>query len=509
MLSRLRDEERGLALIVAMLVAFVVLLLSVYVVNLSIHSSTSSAYDRKRVQSIATAEGGVNAFWSMLAKTAPQRLPCNYADPNREPPVGGALDVEPGTSAYTVSATYFDGAGRAIPCESLDQGTVATAVQITAVGRTNAGTPRTMQSYATLTEVRSGGFEAAIIADQGLNLSGNLLVDGPYLISANVYVNHQNLVINSGNLTIKGNVYVHEGSAQVGNTTNITGDLWTWLQATLDNPATIGGNLRSSTEYLGVYSGTGGTVGGCGVAGKTIASSLKIRGTEADGSPCIHPDSPTSIPPPEQPLPHICWEAGPDCQAIDRTAYEPPVELPSCTAALSYLTGGTISGNTLLHITNCPNLTFRTNDRINFNGNLTIVSDGGFTMLNRENWCGNSVCSSSGTRRDLEFIVNYAAAPQGAPATCTTGAGGQNIALNNNTNFWNAKVVLYTPCHIYATNNGKLEPQAAFDGQIMGGTVDINNKFAMRYEPILIPGVSPVSGFAVDVAYVREIASGS
>ena len=57
MLKRLRDEERGVAMIMALAVAFVVLLTTVVVAQ-SIHSLDSSGYDRERLLSINAAGPG-------------------------------------------------------------------------------------------------------------------------------------------------------------------------------------------------------------------------------------------------------------------------------------------------------------------------------------------------------------------------------------------------------------------------------------------------------------------
>ncbi|HEX9122485.1 MAG TPA: hypothetical protein VF984_03880 [Actinomycetota bacterium] len=506
MLVRLRDDERGVAMIVALLVSFVVLLLSIYVVNLSIHASTSSAYDRNRVQSVNSAEAGVNAFWSMMQNTPPEELPCPAPTSGRLDPVTGTLSVEPGVTDYGVQATYFNALGQPVACTDLGQKNPPAAVLVTSTGTTNEGVPRTLQAYMQLKEVRGGGFEAAIIADQDLNISGNVAVDGPYLINANIYVNNGNLTL-GGNLIVKGNIYVHNGSAAIGGSTSVTGDVWSWAQATLDSPATIGVNLQSSSSYLGVASGTGGTVGGCATAGTTVSSKLDVKGLTADGTPCIQPNSATTVHPPDQPLPKVCWESTANgCEAIDEDGFT-TVPATSCLAALTYLRTADPSTPTILRVTNCPNLSFQANDIkksdiYKFGAKLIIVNDGGFTMLNRSDWCGFDTCSDTGQRLDLEFVVNA-----NAVTTCTGGTN--DISINNNTNFWNSKVILYTPCTINASNNGKLEPQTAFDGQILGGNVNVSNKFAMRFDPILIPGVSPIAGFEQDVVFLREVASGS
>ena len=69
MLTRLREEERGVAMIIAVSVAFVILILSTIVVAQSIHSLESSGYDRERLLSINAAEAGTNQWYAYLQST--------------------------------------------------------------------------------------------------------------------------------------------------------------------------------------------------------------------------------------------------------------------------------------------------------------------------------------------------------------------------------------------------------------------------------------------------------
>jgi hypothetical protein len=503
MLNRLRNDERGVAMIVALLVSFVVLLLSIYVVNLSIHNSTSSAYDRTRVQSIASAEAGVNAFWSMMENTPPQELPCDTPFTGRVNPIAGALTVNPGTTDYSVQATYFDATGQPVDCTSLSQGNPPSAVLVTATGLTNDRTPRKLQAYMQLTEVRGGGFEAAIIADNGLTIDNKMTLSGPYQVNADIFVNNGDLDLN-GNIVVSGNVYVHNGAAHIGGGAQINGDLWSWEEATLDKPAWVLQNLQSSQSYLGALSGTGGSVAGCATAGTTI-SDISVGGKSSDGTTCAHPDSPTPVHPPDQPLPNVCWPGDPftGCQAVNLDGYtqvSPPAT--GCAAAHTFLTSQVFNVPTAVEISGCSNLVFSTNDKIRYNADLILFShDGGFTMENKTDWCGSNTCTNGGTVRNLELLVGYDPDHVCTPDRDT----GYNISLGQNNNFWNSHVVLYTQCTIFAANNAKLEPQSSFEGQILGGTVNMDNNFAMRWVPVIIPGVSPISGFDQDVVYVREV----
>ena len=50
MLTRLRTEERGIALLTALLVSMIVLALGLVAVGVSLHDTTASSLDRKRTQ---------------------------------------------------------------------------------------------------------------------------------------------------------------------------------------------------------------------------------------------------------------------------------------------------------------------------------------------------------------------------------------------------------------------------------------------------------------------------
>ena len=102
--SRLHREESGVAMVIAMLVVFVVVLLSIVILDLSIHNTDQAAYDRKRVTSIAAAEAGIDRAWNLVQYTAPENLPWGS-------PVTGTLGSEPGPATYTVDFTWYSSVG--------------------------------------------------------------------------------------------------------------------------------------------------------------------------------------------------------------------------------------------------------------------------------------------------------------------------------------------------------------------------------------------------------------
>jgi Tfp pilus assembly protein PilX len=58
-LRRGHADERGIAVITAMLVSVVVVILGITSVAVAIHNSEASSYDRRRVQGVAASEAGL------------------------------------------------------------------------------------------------------------------------------------------------------------------------------------------------------------------------------------------------------------------------------------------------------------------------------------------------------------------------------------------------------------------------------------------------------------------
>ncbi len=75
----------------------------------------------------------------------------------------------------------------------------------------------------------------------------------------------------------------------------------------------------------------------------------------------------------------------------------------------------------------------------------------------------------------------------------------KNITVANNTNF-NAQtnVFFYTPCTASMNN------QNAYIGQVLATNVSIGNQYKMTYKPVLVPGITGVTGFKQDISYIHE-----
>jgi hypothetical protein len=472
MLRRLHGDERGVAMVVAIMVSFVVLLLSIFVVQLSIHNSTQSAYDRKRITSVAAAEAGINAFWATVQSTAPQSLPCAT-------PLTGTLGSSPGTATYSTQPTYYDASGATLACP-LSQTNVPAAMLLTSTGTTNGDVARKVQAYATLSPTLTG-LAAAILTTSATSFTNAFTLYGNGGNNADVYIDDGNLSI-SNLPAIYGNVYVSNGSYDQANNSRIYGDVWANGSVSVANPAYITGDATSSTSSL---SGSG-AIGGNARAGTTIAGTLNISGSKS-------PDSPQGAPP-TQAFPLVCWTASGACtgQSASWTGYTVQT-FADCIAAHDYLTGGTtISGDVVVRIITTPpcTLSISQGEAVNFTGNLAIFTDGAVTMANLNNW--NNL---GATGKNLYFIVNYRTG-----LVCGTYPGPYDITTGNNSNFNNVNVSLYSPCGIRVANLN------TFSGQIIGATVQITNNCTINFRPVLIPGAGQIAGFQQSIVYVREVA---
>ena len=110
MLIRVRDDERGMAMVIALIVSLVLLTLGTVVVAQSIHDAESSGLDRRRLQSVDAAEAGNNYYYAYLQSTTVATLNCQ--------PVTQTIATAPATASFTATPTFYDAAGVVMPCSS-------------------------------------------------------------------------------------------------------------------------------------------------------------------------------------------------------------------------------------------------------------------------------------------------------------------------------------------------------------------------------------------------------
>jgi hypothetical protein len=457
MLTRLRNEEDGLAMVISLMVAMVILILSTVVVAQSLHTLDASGYDRRRLTSVSAAEAGTNFYYQYFQTTPAVSLSCAA--------ITRTVASSPAPSTFTATPSYFDAAGAPMACPFSDE-RVPTYVLVNSVGTTSSGAKRTFQSYIKLTP-NHAQVDGALISNGSMHIVNNFDLYGNTGNNADIYIGTGDYT-QGQNSNVRGSVYVPGGSAKMIQSAQIQGQLWSLDEASL---TTVAGDVTSTTGTI-----SGGRVGGNAKAAGAITSI--VAGTKS-------PNQAGIANPPTQTFPQITYVP---------TAWAGYTEhvysgASACTNARTFVEGTIPAGNHVVRITGgSPCVYTNTNNSlVTFDGNLAIVSDWGIDISERSNW--NGVTSM----RNLYFITVTQ-----SPLDCS--GVNKDIRTGNNTDF-NAlvHVFFYSPCTLRMAN------QTAFSGQAIGSPIDISSQFTMTYQPVLVPGFSGVTGFDQDISYVREI----
>jgi Tfp pilus assembly protein PilX len=496
MLTRLRRDEEGVALITAMLIVFVITILATVVIDQSIHNSFQSASDRKRLQSVDASEAGLNYFYNYMERTAAQSLTSTFAAQS----VGSA----PGTSSFSITPTWYgcQGLTSTQTCAPPFSDTYyPQSVKVLSTGTTNGTTTRKMETYVVVNPT-FGGFEGAVLSGATTNLVNSFTISGNNGNDGDITVNCDgtcNLSSSSGNQTIKGNLYAPKGNLLINTQVHIYGNVWADGSVTINHPnAQIDGDVISSASSVVVSSGT---VNGKGSYCTTVSGTANIKSGTVNQC---------QGPPPAQAFPHVTYDdtVAPLADAKWRTGCSgSPVTncyqlvqfsgATACTAARTYVEGtgaGTFNGGAgvpsqytgviVRILSSSCTFDVSNNASISLGKDLAIISNGPITLQQRSTW------TSSTPGRKIHLIVPW-------PQTCVNGNPG--VSVGNNTGFSsNVAVGIYTPCTATMGN------QNAFYGQVVGGVVSISNNWSMIYRPIVIPGAH-VNGFTEDIAYIREV----
>lgn len=479
MMTRMH-EERGVALVVALLVTFVVMLLSVVVVSQAIHNTGQSGYDRERLTSVNAAESGLVHYYNYLQNVEADDLVTTAVTL----PVGSA----PGTVELTATPTYYADEAGTVPFTGTpgDNNYPKSAV-ITSVGTSNDGTERTMESFVVLHPIY-GGLTGAIVTNSTSTFSNNFTVNGNNGNDGDVYVLTGDFNVPSGLETVKGDVFVTNGFAYIGTSLHVYGEVWANGSVELDHPqALVDLDVKSSTSSVVVSPGTVvGDANYCtGAAPGSGVQGLKIQRCDLGV-------------PPTEPFPQVQYvqEAWEDAGYL---ILAPFTGATACTAAQAYVEGtgaGTFQGGAgvpagytgvVVYIDSTCTYTNTNNVTVTLGKDLAILTEGGVNLGTRSTWNG------SGSTKNL-FVMSVWP-PTGSPS-CPT----QNITFGQNTGFNSlVNTFVYTPCTATMNNNN-----SPMQGQVIGTSVSIGNFFSITYKPLTVPGAEIV-GFEQDIAYIREV----
>jgi Tfp pilus assembly protein PilX len=483
MLRRLRDEERGVAMVIAVSVAFVVLILSTVVVAQSIHSLESSGYDRERLLSVNAAEAGTNQWYAYLQTTPALSMSadpgCNAATGRLS--IAQTVQSGPSPAAFNAVGTFYGSDGvTTMNCSTFTDTNFPSFVKVRSTGTINGSPNRTLETYVRLTP-NYGGFGAAILAVNGTTVTNSFTINGNSGNDGDMYfLNGDFRVTNS--MTLSGNIYVPNGTAQIENTSTVKGNVWANGNVTLQNSATIQGDALSSSGNIG---GVGTINDDATAAGTVTTTNLTIGGIVTQG--VTMPAVPT------QTFPQITSNTAPwIASGYTLVDYSANPGADKCAKARDWIKNtwplASSPTNALIRIDQTcqfPQASAPNNETYSIKGNLAILSDGSFNLNNQSTWNG-----TTGSIKQIHFISVYPA------ASCT---GTKNINVGNNTNFnVYTNVSFYTPCAASMSN------QNAFSGQVLSKDITIGNNFKMNYKPVLVPGITGITGFKQDIAYIHE-----
>jgi hypothetical protein len=461
-------------LITAVMVSGVVFILGMVVVRMAIHNTEASAYDRRRVQSIAAAEAGVEYYFSLLAGTT-----------TPECSVTRTMVGSPGS--FTVTGTFYDVNNVALSCppgSTLAAGVNPTSVIVRSVGTSGLPTPRrTMQAYAKLSGTPGVVFDnaGAIFAQNAANFTSQASIGGTRFSDADLYSNGSVSLASSS--VIYGKVYA-QGSLTMQSNAEVKRDVWTGGTITLKAGARIRGSATSSATGASMTLAANARIfGGAKAAGSITGGTVDVYRS---------PNQTGLSPPPYRSYPIFTYVPA-DWTASGYTNQQTFSGSTACTSAESYIKSTWTSGNLLVRIlapgascsTGASGLTF--SGTYDVKGNLAIISDGPVTLSDSARLVPSPATSA------FEVFV-FAGLSGTSPCNITFGI---NARFNPG-----LVTLLYTPaaCSIIMNNNSGIT-----QGQILGGTVDFKHTAAFQYTRLAVPGTG-TGGFKQDVVYKREIA---
>lgn len=479
--TRIREEERGLAMVVSLMVVFVVLLLATVVFGQAVHNSNQSGYNRNRLTSVGAAEAGLNYWYNYLQNWTP-----TGSAPGA---VTRTVGSSPGSASFTATPTFYsDTAGTTAFTGTITSSSYPQSVKIKSVGTTNGGTTRTMETFIVLRAIY-GGLTGALVANSNTTFTNSFTINGNNGNDADIIVLSGDFSAPSGLEAIHGSIYVPAGSASVGTGVHIYGQVWANNSVTVNHPvALIDTDLKSTTSSVTVSSGAvSGNAYYCTGAAPNNVAGTKNQ-TCALGTP------------PTQAFPQITWNQ----TNWTNSGYTNIVTFTgasACTDARNYVestgayaaTGfsGHNLGNTVVRISASCVYSNSNNAVITMNNNLAVITDSEIDLSQRSTWNGAT------SLRDLFFISTWPAAS--CPASGS--AGSHNVTLGNLTGFNSlVETFVYSPCTVTMNNNN-----GAFTGQVIGTTLSIGNQFQQNYKPVLVPGAN-LTSYNQDIAYIREVA---
>ncbi len=462
---RLRHDEAGTTMLVAMLIAALSVALGLVVIKSASLTNRDSGVDRERAIAIAGAEAGVEAARAAIASAAEvgltQSLPCAW------PGVGGSADVGAHPDKTRVSAViqYVVTDGSTV-CP-LAYGQEPVSATITSRAATDAragrsGVTRVMRADLRFSPViDTNGY--AIFAESSLEIPNGFEFKG-----AGTAVTRANLYVQGGLFKcvnfarVEGSVTVPSGGAELANSCAITQHLRTSGGIEMSDSARVFGDVYSSRG--GLEQANSASVGRNATLGGTFSGDRsKVAGNLQELVPSL-------TDPTRQTFPVITWDqarwmsdgftvvdVGTDCDRIK-------------SAMLAVTTKTVFYGDCRLsYKANSSNQQLKTD--------VALVLTQGFESSN----VFEIMSDAAATTRKLWIIDPVTS----TPAYCPNGSSG--ISFSNQTTIWpSVNVFLYSDCSVEAAN------LTTFVGQIYGADVRVQNEFKATFASTTPPGMTLV-----------------
>jgi hypothetical protein len=214
-LQRLRREENGVAMVVAVVLLAVMGTLMALVMTVSNHTNTATARGRSWVQALHVGEAGVQKAIAKLQET--------------QGSFAGTFTGSTDEGTYTTTVTHL----------------VRNNIRIESVGNAGAGAGLSARRRLRITMAPPGSFDYALYSQTSIQTKNNDTITG------DIWAN-QNVIVDEGD-TVEGDVVAATGYVIGDSGSHITGDVWsggfdptTKYAVHLGNNAMVDGDVKAS-----------------------------------------------------------------------------------------------------------------------------------------------------------------------------------------------------------------------------------------------------------------------
>ncbi len=494
-----RQDDSGVALVMAMGVALLGIMVAGVVVTMTITAANDSGRDRVRTAEVHSAEAAVDTTMAILQATTPCPGPAFSGLTYGSGPEASTVVVEikylKKTATSTIELTCSGGLLSDVPTQAIISAT-STAV----IAQQGLQPVRTLEAKVNLTPVYSPGAKAAIFSANGLGTSASFhLEPGTPGESSNVWIDSGDWTCKGGSSQIKtvGSVFLPGGSLDLQNNCVVDGDVWVQNNLTTSSSSesnAVSGSMTVRSGNLNLSKAI--TINGAArLGGATDTDLTALGGITANMGAAAIPNL-TSVGLPQIEWSQASWEGegftyqtaadfgarmdaswGGSNSPCDSWNKSTPIALPT--------------GKTVYYLpSSCPGTIDIKKGALELHGDTAI-------FLNGLSVTQTFTVTSVGGSHKLWIIVPYS-----APST-----GSRSLDSNSTSITFDAN----TEAFLYAPGLVSMNPHGNYRGQIYGGTVDLKNDSDMVYENVGVPGVdlgastSSIVGFEVELVNKREV----